>query len=406
MPASTTLSPSSPASEARPLHRRRVELASSKDWDACDVRVALAYPDLYDIGMSNLGLGILYDIVNRREGMLAERVFAPWSDLEAIMRAEGDPALEPRDAPPAARVRRHRLLAQLRGHVHQHPQHARPGGPARAAPRSAPTRTRWSSAAAPARSTRTRSPTSSTSSCWATAKRRSSTSSTSCASGSARAAARATRCCSGSRRSGASTSRASTSPSTTPTARSRRSTPSSTGCRARVTKRFVQELPPALTTPDRPVPADRARPRGHRDPARLHAGLPLLPGRHHLPPAARALARRRCCEAAKDARAQHRATTSCRWSRSARPTTRASCRSSTALRDEFGEHADDLAAVDARRQLLGAHRRGRRDARQAQHHLRAGGRHGAPAHDDQQDRHRRRPLRGRGERLRDRAGRT
>ncbi|HXK34734.1 MAG TPA: TIGR03960 family B12-binding radical SAM protein, partial [Dehalococcoidia bacterium] len=62
-----------------------------KDWDACDVRVAFAYPDVYDIGMSNLGLGILYDIVNSREGMLAERVFAPWPDLEAIMRAEGIP---------------------------------------------------------------------------------------------------------------------------------------------------------------------------------------------------------------------------------------------------------------------------------------------------------------------------
>ena len=62
-----------------------------KDWDACDVRVAFAYPDLYDIGMSNMGLAILYDIVNRREGMLAERVFAPWSDMEAIMRAEGIP---------------------------------------------------------------------------------------------------------------------------------------------------------------------------------------------------------------------------------------------------------------------------------------------------------------------------
>ncbi len=62
-----------------------------KDWDGCDVRVVLAYPDLYDIGMSNLGLGILYDIVNRREGMLAERVFAPWSDMEAAMRAEGVP---------------------------------------------------------------------------------------------------------------------------------------------------------------------------------------------------------------------------------------------------------------------------------------------------------------------------
>ncbi|MBI5283489.1 MAG: B12-binding domain-containing radical SAM protein, partial [Chloroflexi bacterium] len=62
-----------------------------RDWDACDVRIVLAYPDLYDIGMSNMGLGILYDIVNRREGMLAERAFAPWSDLEQIMRAEGIP---------------------------------------------------------------------------------------------------------------------------------------------------------------------------------------------------------------------------------------------------------------------------------------------------------------------------
>lgn len=71
-----------------------------KDWDACDVRVVLAYPDLYDIGMSNLGLGILYDIVNRRDGMLAERVFAPWSDMEGAMRAEGVPlwSLETRHA--------------------------------------------------------------------------------------------------------------------------------------------------------------------------------------------------------------------------------------------------------------------------------------------------------------------
>lgn len=65
--------------------------SATRDWDACDVRVVFAYPDLYDIGMSNMGLGILYDIVNRREGMLAERVYAPWSDLEALLRAEGVP---------------------------------------------------------------------------------------------------------------------------------------------------------------------------------------------------------------------------------------------------------------------------------------------------------------------------
>ncbi|MGD8791048.1 MAG: TIGR03960 family B12-binding radical SAM protein [Anaerolineae bacterium] len=58
-----------------------------KDWSACDVRWALAFPDIYDIGMSNLGLAILYDQLNGAEGVLAERVFAPWVDMEAAMRA-------------------------------------------------------------------------------------------------------------------------------------------------------------------------------------------------------------------------------------------------------------------------------------------------------------------------------
>ena len=74
-----------------------------KDWDAPDapeVRFALAYPDLYDLGMSNLGLGILYDIVNRREDALAERVFSPWTDFEDLLRAHGEPlrSLETRHA--------------------------------------------------------------------------------------------------------------------------------------------------------------------------------------------------------------------------------------------------------------------------------------------------------------------
>ena len=101
-----------------------------KDWDACDVRAAFAYPDLYDIGMSNLGLGILYDIVNRREGMLAERVFAPWPDMEAVMRAEGVPLWSLETRHPLGEFDMHRLLAELRGDVHEHPEHARPGGPA------------------------------------------------------------------------------------------------------------------------------------------------------------------------------------------------------------------------------------------------------------------------------------
>jgi radical SAM family uncharacterized protein len=62
-----------------------------KDWEACSVRWALAFPDTYEIGMSNLGLAILYDRLNEQAGVLAERVFAPWVDMEQALRAAGLP---------------------------------------------------------------------------------------------------------------------------------------------------------------------------------------------------------------------------------------------------------------------------------------------------------------------------
>ncbi len=62
-----------------------------KEWDSTAIRVALAFPDVYDLGMSNLGLMILYDIINKQEHMLAERVFSPWSDLEAALREKALP---------------------------------------------------------------------------------------------------------------------------------------------------------------------------------------------------------------------------------------------------------------------------------------------------------------------------
>jgi radical SAM family uncharacterized protein len=61
------------------------------DWKAATVRVALAFPDIYELGMSNLGLATLYDILNRRAGILCERVYCPWSDMEAVLRREGLP---------------------------------------------------------------------------------------------------------------------------------------------------------------------------------------------------------------------------------------------------------------------------------------------------------------------------
>lgn len=57
-----------------------------KDWSQIDFKVALAFPDIYDLGMSNLGWMILYDIINKHRNLLAERTFSPWTDMEAIMR--------------------------------------------------------------------------------------------------------------------------------------------------------------------------------------------------------------------------------------------------------------------------------------------------------------------------------
>lgn len=56
------------------------------DWEAADVRVALAFPDTYAIGMSHLGSQILYGLCNRLPGVCAERVYAPWTDAEQLMR--------------------------------------------------------------------------------------------------------------------------------------------------------------------------------------------------------------------------------------------------------------------------------------------------------------------------------
>ena len=55
------------------------------------VKVALAFPDIYEIGMSHLGLRILYKIINDVPFASAERVFSPWTDLEAEMKSKGIP---------------------------------------------------------------------------------------------------------------------------------------------------------------------------------------------------------------------------------------------------------------------------------------------------------------------------
>ena len=62
-----------------------------KDKNAVDVRFAFCFPDTYEIGMSNLGVRILYHVLNSREDTWAERAYAPWVDMEDAMRAENIP---------------------------------------------------------------------------------------------------------------------------------------------------------------------------------------------------------------------------------------------------------------------------------------------------------------------------
>lgn len=76
----------------KPIQYVGGELNSTvKDWDTTDVRWALMYPDAYEVGLPNQGVAILYEILNELPATLAERTYAVWPDLEALMRAEGVP---------------------------------------------------------------------------------------------------------------------------------------------------------------------------------------------------------------------------------------------------------------------------------------------------------------------------
>ncbi len=67
------------------------QLVAPGDWERAEVRVAIAFPDSYTIGMSHLGCQILYWLVNHTPGCCAERVYCPWSDAEGLMRTKRIP---------------------------------------------------------------------------------------------------------------------------------------------------------------------------------------------------------------------------------------------------------------------------------------------------------------------------
>lgn len=62
-----------------------------KEWDSVTTRFALVFPDIYDIGVPNLGITILYDLINSREDSLCERAYVPWLDMETLIREEEIP---------------------------------------------------------------------------------------------------------------------------------------------------------------------------------------------------------------------------------------------------------------------------------------------------------------------------
>lgn len=62
-----------------------------KEWDKTLIHTVIAFPDIYDIGFPNLGISILYDIINKRNDALAERVFAPWLDMEKLLKDNNIP---------------------------------------------------------------------------------------------------------------------------------------------------------------------------------------------------------------------------------------------------------------------------------------------------------------------------
>lgn len=87
----------------KPVRYTGDEIGSSPKKEA-ELRFVLAFPDVYEVGMSHLGLQILYDILNREEGIAAERVYTPWPDREAQLRSLGEPLATLESQTPLARA--------------------------------------------------------------------------------------------------------------------------------------------------------------------------------------------------------------------------------------------------------------------------------------------------------------
>ena len=309
--------------------------ARPKDWEAVEARVCLAFPDVYDIGMSHLGFKILYKHPERRPAHPRRaRLRAVGRHGGAAPRARPAARVAARARGPLSRLRRRRLLAPVRAHVHERPRRCSTSAASRCAPTTrgeddplviagGPTATHPEPLApfldavvigdGEERTTEVAL-------VWAALKR--------AGRPARRAAPRARRA---RRRLRAVALR---------DARRRRTPASRSSTTPRDPRRAVPGASHARRRPERlPVPRRRPhrRPRGHlrshvdRDRARLHRGLPLLPGGDDLPPRARA-----------------------------RPASRSSTRSCSAVEEERLRRGEPHVALD--RRLL-VHRAAREEGR-------------------------------------------
>ena len=279
--------------------RRATSAASSararKDWDAVEARVCLAFPDVYDIGMSHLGFKILYKILNDDPRTLAERAYAPWVDMEAQLRARGLPLVSCESARPLCATSTSsgfslqfeltytNVLAMLDLGRHPAPRATIAARTIRSSSRAGPTATHPEPLApfldafvigdGEERTTEVAL-------VWTRAGR------AGASRGRAPPRARAAR---GRLRARRSTRRASTpTPGFTVVDAAAVARGAAAG-RAHARRR-PEPLPLPRRRPDR-RPRGHLRPHVDRDRARLHRGVPLLPGRDDLPPRPRARSR-------------------------------------------------------------------------------------------------------------------
>ncbi|BFO21515.1 hypothetical protein SHKM778_79030 [Streptomyces sp. KM77-8] len=203
----------------KPIQYVGGELNSTvKPWESCDVRWALMYPDAYEVGLPNQGVMILYEVLNEQDGVLAERTYSVWPDLEALMREHGVPQFTVDGHRPVKAFDVFGLSFSTElGYTNMLTALDLAGIPWRRRTAASTTRSSWPAATPP--STPSRSPTSSTARSSATASRPSSRSPASSAPGRRRAAPAAARNSSSAwRRPAGCTSPASTTSSTSPTA--------------------------------------------------------------------------------------------------------------------------------------------------------------------------------------------